>query len=88
MVAVHGVAAAAEVIIISFRRQQIVYIIVKALKRDKRSVLISFSRMIKHNIQNHLNPILMQRLDQLFQFQSFPVILHCRCITGIRRQKS
>ena len=40
--------------------------------------------MVKHDIQNHFDSIIMKSLDQIFEFISFLVIFLKRIIAGIR----
>ena len=56
MVAIEGIAAAAEIIILSIRRQQIVNIIVEALEREKRPSLVAFGGVVEHYVQIDLYP--------------------------------
>ena len=63
MVAVEGVATATEVIIFTSWSQHIINVIVKALKGDTRSHLVSFSCMVKYHIQKTLDTIVMKPLD-------------------------
>ena len=88
MIAVHGIAAATEIIIVSIGSQQIINIVVKAFKRYERPILVSFCRMIEYNVQNNLDSVLMQGFYQLLQFRPLPVILYGRCITGVGRKKT
>ena len=83
MVAVQGIAAATEIIVIPVRCQHIVNVIVKSFEGKAGSSLISLRRVIKYHIQNTLNAILMKGADQFFQFRSFFIIFHLRRVTGV-----
>ncbi len=65
MVAVQGIAAPAEIIIIAFRCQQIIDIVVKSLEGEERSLLVAFCRVIQYHIQIDLDPVLVEDLDQV-----------------------
>ena len=51
MIAVKRVSAAAEVVIMSVRCQHVINVIVKSLKREKRSVFITLGRMIEYYVK-------------------------------------
>ena len=88
MIAVHGIPAAAEVIIVAVGSQKIVNVIVKAFKRDEGTVLVAFRRVVEDHVQDHFDAIFMKRLHQLLELHSFPVVLHRRGIAGVGREKS
>ena len=48
----------------SIRRQHIINIIINALKRKTRSILISLGSMVKHNIQNDFHAVCLEFTDQ------------------------
>ena len=56
VIAVQGVAAAAEIIVFSVRGKHIVNVIVKSLKGKERSFFIPLCRMIEYHIQDYLDP--------------------------------
>ena len=64
MVAVHGIATSAEIVVMSIRCQHIINIIINALKRKTRSILISLGSMVKHNIQNDFHAVCLEFTDQ------------------------
>ena len=88
MVAVEGVAAAAEIIILPVRREHVIDPVVKALEAEARPLFVALRRMIEHHVQDHLDPVFMQRPDQLLEFRPLPVVLAGRRIAGIRRKKA
>ena len=57
VVTVHGIAAAAEIIIKALRRQHIVNIVVKALEGKTGTKLIPLCCMIEYYVQNTFNPV-------------------------------
>ena len=81
MVAVDGVAASGEIVILPLRIQHIVNVVVEALEIDEGPVLISLCRMIEYNIKDNLYPRLMQIPDQISQFTSLTVVFFSRGIT-------
>ena len=50
----------------SIRGQHVVNVVVDPFKREKRSLFVSLRRMVKYDIQNHFDPVLVQLTDQLF----------------------
>ena len=88
MIAIHGIAAAAEIIIIAIGSQEVINIVVKAFKRYERPVLVPFCRMIEYHVQDNLDSVLMQGFYQLLQFRPLPVILYRRCIAGVGREEA
>ena len=88
MVAVDRVAAAAEIIVLSLRRQQIVNIVVKALEGKEGSLLVAFRRVVEHHVQIHLYAVLLESPDEIFQLIALPVILPPGGIAGVGREKA
>lgn len=76
MVAVHHIAAAAEIVIFPIRRKHVVDIVVNPLKRETRSHLVSFRSMVKHNIKDDFYPICIQFMNQAAELIS--------CFSGTR----
>ena len=68
IVAVHGIPAAAEVVIGSIRRQQIIGFVVDAPEGYAPPVLIAFRRMIEYHIQYHFDPDLMELPHHVLHF--------------------
>ena len=60
MITVQGIAATAEIIIISIRCQHIINLIVKALEAEGGTILITFSRVVKYHIQDYFDPIVVK----------------------------
>ena len=88
VIAVQCVPAATEIIVFSIGSQHIIDVIVKSLKREKRTFLIAFCRMVKDHVQDHLNSVFMKFPDQTLQFCPFPVILLLRGIAGVWGEKA
>ena len=40
--------------------------------------------MVKYHVQDHFDAVFVERLDQIFQFIAFMIMLHNRSITRIR----
>ena len=64
MVAVQGISASAEIIIVSVGCQKVVNIIIKTFEREKRTVFISFCRMVEYDVQIYFNSVLVKDLYQ------------------------
>ena len=64
VVAVQRIAAAAEVVVKTFRGQHVIDIVVKTLKREKWTVFIALGRMVEHHVQIDLNPMGIEQMDQ------------------------
>ena len=50
MIAVHDIPATAKVVVVSFRCQHIINVVVDSLKRKVRAVLVALGGMVKYNI--------------------------------------
>ena len=83
MVAVHGIPAAAEIIIISVRRQHIVYVVVKALEGKAGTVFISLGRMVKDHVQEAFDAVVVEGPDQRFQLIALPVVFRFPSVAGV-----
>ena len=88
MIAIQRVTTSTEVIIPASRRQHIINPVIKSFKRKEWSFFISFCRMIKDYIQNHLNAIGIQFPNQRLKFITFPIELFLCRITGVRCKKT
>ena len=71
IVAVHGVPAAAEVIVIPVGCQQVIGAVVNAAVGDGGAVLISLRRVVENHIQDDLNSVLMKMADLGLQLVGF-----------------
>ena len=65
IVAVHGVAAATEVIVVAVRREQVVRLVVYAPKRDVGPHLVALRRVVEHNVEHYLDSIPVEPLDHV-----------------------
>ena len=83
MVAVQGIATAAEIVIFSVRRQHIVDVVVKAFEGKEGAVFISLGSMVKHYVQKYLDTVLVKDTDQVFQLITLPVILCAGSVAGV-----
>ena len=88
MVAVQCIPAAAEVVIASVRCEHVIDIIVKALERKTGSQLIALRGVVEDDVKDDFDPVLVELFDELFQFQTFPVILKGRTIACIRGEEA
>ena len=87
VIAVNRIAAAAEVIVVSLRRQHVIDVIVKALEGNHGTVPVSLCRVVKHHVQDALDAVLMKLPDEFFQFMALVVVFLLRCIAGVRRKE-
>ncbi len=76
MIAVQRVPAAAEIVIIPVRRQDIIDVIVDAFERETGAVVIPLRRVVEHHIQDDLDSVLLQFIDQLLQLVPLVIVLH------------
>ena len=83
MVTVESVAAAAEIVVLPVRRQHVINIIVNAFEGKTGSPVIPLRRVVEHHIQDHLYPIFLQLINQLFQLVPLMVVFHHGRITGV-----
>ena len=88
MIAVHGVATATKIIVLAMRCKKIVNVVVKAFKGNKRPIFIAFCCMIKNNIKNNLNSIVLEGLDHMLKFYAFLVVLALGSIACIWSKKA
>ena len=88
VVAVQRVAAAAEIVIIPVRRQDIIDIIVDPLEGEAGAVVISLRRVVEHHVQDDLDSVLLQLVDQLLQLIPLMVVLHHGGIAGVGGEKA
>ena len=87
MVTVQSISTSAEIVVISLWSQHIINLIVKALKAEGFSQLVSFCGMIEYNIKNYFNAIFVKFTDQFFQLRSLAVMFCLGSITGVRRKE-
>ena len=74
MVAVQGVAAAAEVVVFAVRGEHVVDIVVKALKRKTGTVFVALRCVVEDHIEDDVNLVVVQCLDELFELQPFLIV--------------
>ena len=65
MVAVQRISTSAEIIIVSVGCQKVINIVIKTFKREKRTVFISFCRMVEYDVQIYFNSVLVKDLYQV-----------------------
>ena len=83
MIAVQGVAAAAEIVIIPIGRQHVVDVVVKALEGEEGAHLIALGGVVKDHIQDDLDPIVVEGFDQLLELITLHVPLGRGGIAGV-----
>ena len=67
VVAVQGIAAAAEIIVIAARREHIVHLVVEALEAEGGPLLVALGSVIEHHVQDHFYAVVVEGLDQHLQ---------------------
>ena len=87
MVTVQSISTSAKIVVISLWSQHIINLIVKALKAEGFSQLVSFGGMIEYNIKNYFDAIFVELTDQLFQLSSLTVMLRLGSIAGVWRKE-
>ena len=88
VVTVHRVAAAAEIDIFAVGFQQIIGAVVDTFVGNHGTVFIPFSGVIEDNIQDNLDPVLMQFSDSVFQFVRFHTERSRSSVPGLGREKA
>ncbi len=88
VVAVEGVAAAAEVIVPAVRGEQVVDVVVKALKGEEGPLFVALGGVVEHHVQIDLNALPVQGPDQLFQLVALVVVLQAGGIAGVGGEKA
>ncbi len=83
MVAVQGVPAAAEIIIMPVGGQHVVDIVIEALEGKAGPHLVPLCRMVKDHVQDALDAVIIELLDQVLQLFALLVILRSARIAGI-----
>ena len=83
MIAVDGVPAAGEIVVISIRREHIVDVVIESLEGYERPVFIPLRGMVEHHIQNDLDAGRMKITDQRPQLIPLVVVLLLRAIARI-----
>ena len=83
VVAVQGIAAAAEIIVIPVGRQHIIDLIVEALETEGRTLFVALCGMVEHNVKDDLDAVVVEGLDQDFQLGAFLVVFIVCDVTGI-----
>ena len=88
MIAVERVAAAAEVVVVSVRRQHVVDVVVETLEGDHGSVLVAFCRVIENDIEEALDPVPVQFADQFLQLIAVLGRFVAHRVAGVRREEA
>ncbi len=74
MVAVERIATAAEIVIAPVGREHVVNVVVKAFEAEKRAVFVPLRRMVKYHVQDHLDPLGVERADQALKLVALMVV--------------
>ena len=85
MITVEGVAAAAEIVVLSSRSEHIVDAVVNAFEAHEGTGTVSFRSVVEHDIEDDLDLVLLEELDQLLELGSLFVIFdggRVGCIGG------
>ena len=88
MITVQGIAASAEIVIIAVWGKHVVNIIIQTFETERGTFFISFCRMVKHNVQNNFDPVVVERFDKSLQLSSFPVVFICGGVAAVGRKKA
>ena len=75
MVAVKGIAASAEIVVLPSRREHVVDTVVNALETHKGPVLVSLRGVVKDDVQIDLDLVVLEQLDELLELGSFLIVL-------------
>ena len=67
VVAVQGIAAATEIIVIALRGQHIIGLVVDAAIGDVGALLVALSGVVEHHVEHHFNAVLMQLFHHVLQ---------------------
>ena len=83
VVAVEGVAAAAEIVIIPLRGEQVVNIVVKALEGEEGAPPVALGGVVEHHIQIDLDAPPVGLLNEQLQLVALPVVLGAGGVAGV-----
>src|SRR4029078_4733050 len=83
VIAVESIAAAAEVVVKALRRKHVIGLIVQTAERDGRTVLVAFSRVIEHDVENDFDAVAMQLVDHGFAFVGLEAELSGGSVAGV-----
>ncbi len=88
VIAVEGIAAAAEIVVLSARGEHIVDAVVHALEAHEGTFAVSLRRVVEHDVQDDLDLALLEQLDQFLELGPLLVIFDRGCIGCIGGKKS
>ena len=88
MVAVKGVSAACVVVVIVLVAidQVVVVQVVKPAEREGRALMVAFIGVVEHNVQDHFDPSLVQRLHHVAELGHVLGFASRLAISGMRRK--
>ena len=88
VVAVQGITAAAEIIVIALRCQHVICLVVDAAIGDIWALLVAFSGVVEHYVEHHFNAVLVQLFHHVLQFIHLHGEPACRSIGGLGGKES
>ena len=88
VVAVHGVAAAGEVVILPVGGEQIVDVVVKALEGEEGAFFVALGGVVEHHVQIDLDAPAVASLNQPFELVALPVELGGGGVAGVGSEKA
>ena len=68
VVAVQGITAAAEIIVIAIRCQHVIGLVVDAAIGDVGALLVALGGVVEHYVEHHFNAVLVQLFHHVLQF--------------------
>ena len=88
MVAVEGVSAACVVVVIVLVAidQVVVVQVIKPTEREGRALMVAFVGVVEHNVQDHFDAGLVQRLHHVAEFGHVLGFARRFAISGVRRK--
>ena len=87
MIAVQRIAAAAEIVVLAVRGQNIVNVVVDTLEGDEGTALAPLRGVVVDDIEEALNAVVIELLDQPFELRPLAVVLAAGGVAGIGAKK-
>ncbi len=88
VVAVQGIAAAAEVVVVPVGRQHVVDLVVEAFETEGGALFVPFGGVVEHHVQNHFYAVVVKGLDQHFQLCALMIVFIICDIGGVGGEKA
>src|SRR5258708_33236365 len=88
MIQVERITGAGEILVVALavRAEPIVRSVVETAKTNRRTAVSSLSRMVKNDVEDHLDPGRMKRFDHLLEFSDMGAERAMRAEPDIRRE--